>query len=107
MIDTNLEMTDKIGYLLLKKGIIDTRILEQSLQIKQNDQDKLKRNLAQILVQEFNFDHDTIFREVSVLYAFKELNIRIEDLTDEKINEIKKLVNAQPDDVKNLYQNIM
>jgi len=102
MIDANLEMTDKIGYLLLKKGIIDTRILEQSLQIKQNDQDKLKRNLAQILVQEFNFDHDTIFREVSVLYAFKELNIRVEDLTDEKINEIKKLVNAQPDDVKKL-----
>lgn len=102
MIDANLEMTDKIGYLLLKKGIIDTRILEQSLQIKQNDQDKLKRNLAQILVQEFNFDHDTIFREVSVLYAFKELNIRIEDLTEEKINEIKKLINAQPDDVKKL-----
>ncbi|MBU2494062.1 MAG: GspE/PulE family protein [Bacteroidetes bacterium] len=102
MIDTNLEMTDKIGYLLLKKGIIDTRILEQALQIKVNDQDKLKRNLAQILVQEFSFDHDTIFREVAVLYAFKELNIHIEDLPEEKINEIKKLINSQTDDVKTL-----
>lgn len=102
MIDTNLEMTDKIGYLLLKKGIIDTKILEQSLQIKQNDQDKLKRNLAQILVQEFGFDHDTIFREVAVLYAFKELNIHIEDLPEEKTNEIKKLISSQPDDVKKL-----
>lgn len=102
MIDTNLEMTDKIGYLLLKKGIIDTQILQQALQIKQNDQDKLKRNLAQILVQEFAFDHDTIFREVAVLYAFKELNIHVEDLPDEKINEIKKLINSQPDDVKAL-----
>ena len=102
MIDTNLEMTDKIGYLLLKKGIIDTKILEQALQIKQNDQDKLKRNLAQILVQEFSFDHDTIFREVAVLYAFKELNLHIEDLPEEKINEIKKSINVQPDDVKKL-----
>ena len=79
MIETNLEMTDKIGYLLLKKGIIDTQILEKSLQVKNSDQSKLKRNLAQILVQDFNFDHDTIFREVAVLYAFKELNVKIAD----------------------------
>ena len=58
MIDTNLEMTDKIGYLLLKKGIIDTAILEKSLNIKNAEQSKLKRNLAQILVQDFDFDHD-------------------------------------------------
>ena len=71
MLESQLEMTDKIGYLLLKKGIIDHKILEQALKIKDNDQTKLKRNLAQILVDEFNFDHDLIFREVAVLYAFK------------------------------------
>lgn len=42
MLDANLEMTDKIGYLLLKKGIIDTKILEQSLEIKAKDVDGLK-----------------------------------------------------------------
>ena len=31
MIDTNLEMTDKIGYLLFKKGIIDGQILEKAI----------------------------------------------------------------------------
>ena len=36
MIEAKLEMTDKIGYLLLKKGIIDTKILEQALQVKQS-----------------------------------------------------------------------
>lgn len=102
MLDSQLEMTDKIGYLLLKKGIIDTKILEEALQIKVNDQAKLKRNLAQILVSEFNFDHDTIFREVAVLYAFKELNINPANLSDEKIAEMKRLIDNLPEEIKEL-----
>ncbi len=100
MIDASLEMTDKIGYLLLKKGIIDTQILEQALQAKQNDTHKIKRNLAQILVQDFGYDHDTIFREVAVLYAFRELNIRPEELSQERIDEIRKIITSQSDEVK-------
>jgi type IV pilus assembly protein PilB len=102
MIETQLEMTDKIGYLLLKKGIIDHKILEQALKIKDSDQTKLKRNLAQILVDEFKFDHDIIFREVAVLYAFKELNVHPEDLPEERMNEIKGLMNRQGDEVKKM-----
>ena len=71
MLDSQLEMTDKIGYLLLKKGIIDDEILEKALSAKKADELKGRRNLAQILVGELDFDHDTIFREVSVLYAFR------------------------------------
>ncbi|PKL83366.1 MAG: pilus assembly protein PilB [Ignavibacteriae bacterium HGW-Ignavibacteriae-3] len=102
MIDAQLEMTDKIGYLLLKKGIIDHKILEQSLKIKDADQAKLKRNLAQILVDEFKFDHDIVFREVAVLYAFKELHIHPEELSEERITEIKNLMTRQGDDVKQM-----
>ena len=102
MIDTQLEMMDKIGYLLLKKGIIDTKILEDALKAKQNDQNKRKRNLAQILVQDFNFDHDVIFKEVAVLYAFKELSIKTDELPEEKIQEIKKMIDGQSEEIKNL-----
>lgn len=102
MIDAQLEMTDKIGYLLLKKGIIDTQILEKALNLKISDQGKLKRNLAQVLVEEFNFDHDTIFREVAVLYAFKELNIHPDDLPEERIAAIKNLMTKNGDDVKKM-----
>ena len=72
MIDTNLEMTDKIGYLLFKKGIIDANTLEKAIKAKASDRSKIKRNLAQILVQDFSYDHDTVFREVAILYAFRE-----------------------------------
>ncbi len=102
MIDAQLEMTDKIGYLLLKKGIIDHKILEQSLKIKDNDQTKLKRNLAQILVDEFGYDHDIIFREVAVLYAFKELNIHPEEISDERIAEMKNLMTRQGKEVQKM-----
>src|SRR5690554_2007863 len=100
MIDTNLEMTDKIGYLLFKKGIIDGVMLEKALQAKNNDSSKIKRNLAQILVQEFGYDHDQIFREVAILYAFRELDINVDEIPQQKINAIKQIVNNSPEQLK-------
>ena len=101
MIDTNLEMTDKIGYLLFKKGIIDAAMLEKALNAKANDKSKIKRNLAQILVQDFSYDHDTIFREVAILYAFRELEVHPEEVPPEKLNAIKQMINGAGEQMKN------
>ncbi|MFA8341406.1 MAG: GspE/PulE family protein [Rhodothermaceae bacterium] len=100
MLDQKLEMIDKIGYLLLKKGIIDNEILIDALKTKESDSNK--RNLAQILVQDFSFDHDTIFREVALLYAFRELNFSIDQLSEDRIEEIKSLILDKGDDIKKL-----
>ncbi len=101
MIDTNLEMTDKIGYLLFKKGIIDAPMLEKALQAKANDKSKIKRNLAQILVQDFGYDHDTIFREVAILYAFRELDVRPEEIPQKRIDSIKNMIDNVNEQLKN------
>ncbi len=93
MIETNLEMTDKIGYLLFKKGIIDSAMLEKALDAKAHDKSKIKRNLAQILVQDFGFEHDTIFKEVAILYAFRELDIRPEEIPPKRLDTIKQMIN--------------
>ncbi|HMN49411.1 MAG TPA: GspE/PulE family protein [Ignavibacteriaceae bacterium] len=100
MIDTNLEMTDKIGYLLFKKGIIDAQMLERAINAKANDRSKIKRNLAQILVQDFKFDHDTIFREVAVLYAFRELETRPEEIPESRLESIKSMINGAGEELK-------
>ena len=100
MLDTNLEMTDKIGYLLFKKGIIDAQVLEKALTAKANDSSKIKRNLAQILVQDFKYDHDTIFREVAILYAFRELDSKPEDLPQSRLDFIKNTMNNSGEQVK-------
>ena len=102
MIDTNLEMTDKIGYLLFKKGIIDAAILEKALAKKANDKSKIKRNLAQILVEDFNFDNDAIFREVAILYAFRELNIQVDQVPQNTIEFIRDKIKAAGEQVKDL-----
>ena len=101
MIDNNLEMTDKIGYLLFKKGIIDAAMLEKALFAKANDKSKIKRNLAQILVQDFNYDHDSIFREVAILYAFRELEIHPEEIPQERIDSIKQIITGAGEQLKN------
>ena len=101
MIEANLEMTDKIGYLLFKKGIIDSLMLEKALNAKANDKSKIKRNLAQILVQDFGYDHDTIFREVAILYAFRELDLRIDEIPPQKIEAIKQMINNSGEQLKN------
>ncbi|MDR3609728.1 MAG: GspE/PulE family protein [Ignavibacteriaceae bacterium] len=100
MIDTILEMTDKIGYLLFKKGIIDPIVLEKALNAKTNDKSKIKRNLAQILVQDFGYDHDTIFREVAILYAFRELDTRPEEFPSQRLESIKQMINGTSENLK-------
>lgn len=102
MIEANLEMTDKIGYLLFKKNIIDSATLEKALLAKANDKSKIKRNLAQILVQDFNFDHDKIFREVSILYAFRELETKPSDIPDERLETIRNMMEHSGDSIKEL-----
>lgn len=102
MIETNLEMHDKIGYLLFKKGIIDTAILEKALHAKANDKSKIRRNLAQILVQDFDFDHDKIFREVAILYAFRELETKPSEIPDERIRSIKSMMDHTGESMKEL-----
>jgi len=102
MIETNLDMSDKIGYLLFKKGIIDTQILEKALNVKSEEKGKIKRNLAQILVQNFDFDHDIIFKEVSILYAFRELELPEGEQLHHKIETIKQAVDKVSDQLKQM-----
>lgn len=102
MIQTNLDMSDKIGYLLFKKGIIDAQVLEKALVAKAEDKGKIKRNLAQILVQDFSYDHDIIFKEVAILYAFREIELPEGDFLQLKIDAIKQVVDKSTDQLKEM-----
>jgi type IV pilus assembly protein PilB len=102
MIETNVEMSDKIGYLLFKKGIIDAPTLEKALNAKLNDRNKLRRNLAQILVDDFNYDHDLIFREVAILYAFRELDMDPQEVPDKHLDTIRNMMEDAGDELKEL-----
>jgi type IV pilus assembly protein PilB len=99
-------ITDKIGYTLLKKGIIDYETLEKSLKVKESEQGKNRRNLGQILVEEFQADHDTVFREVAGIYAFREIRLGEEETDQGRIEFIKRFVEALPDQARTLLLQI-
>ncbi|MHB1048869.1 MAG: GspE/PulE family protein [Bacteroidota bacterium] len=99
----DVDITDKIGYTLLKKGIIDYETLEKSLRVKETEATKKeRRNLGQILVSEFKADHDAVFREVANLYAFREIYIADEHVEKSRIEFIKKMVDGLPDGNRDL-----
>ena len=98
-----IDITDKIGYTLLKKGIIDFETLEKSLKMKDSEENKKNRkNLGQILVSEFGADHDAVFREVANLYAFREIFLNDEKVDDARTGFIKKLVEGLPDQQRDM-----
>lgn len=99
----DIDITDKIGYTLLKKGIIDYETLEKSLRIKENEASKKeRRNLGQILVTEFQADHDAVFREVANLYAFREIYLADENIEKNRIDFIRKFIDGLPDGMREL-----
>jgi len=98
----DVDITDKIGYTLLKKGIIDYETLEKSLHVREGEDRKSRRNLGQILVSDFHVDHDLVFKEVANLYAFREVYLTDEVIDEARIEFIKKYVDALPDTYRDL-----
>jgi type IV pilus assembly protein PilB len=97
------DITDKIGYILLKKGVVDYETLEQALAIKDSESNKKdRRNLGQILVTEFGVDHDSVFREVANLYAFHEIYLADENIDEQRADFIKKMVEVLPEKMRDL-----
>ncbi|MBI1803889.1 MAG: Flp pilus assembly complex ATPase component TadA [Ignavibacteriae bacterium] len=98
----DIDISDKIGYTLLKKGVVDYETLEKSLQIRETEDKKSRRNLGQILVSDFQVDHDAVFREVANLYAFREIFLKDESFTEERIGFIKKYIDGLADTYRGL-----
>jgi type IV pilus assembly protein PilB len=98
---------NKLAYLLLKKGVIDSKTVTKAIFLKQKYQQdgKVRKNLAQILVQDLNFDHDLIFREVATFYAFRKVDLDVKNLPQTIINDIRNLLDTYDDDlIKMLLQ---
>jgi type IV pilus assembly protein PilB len=92
---------NKLAYLLLKKGVIDSKTVTKAIFLKQKyiKDGKNKKNLAQILVQDLNFDHDLIFKEVATFYAFRKVDLDVKNLPETIINDIRNLLDTYDDDL--------
>lgn len=104
---TYFDISDKIGYTLLSKGVIDFETLEKAIRVRESENGKYKRNLGQILVKEFKLDHDLVFSEVANLYAFREIRVNQENIDDARIKFIRKFVEGMPENVRELMLRTM
>jgi type IV pilus assembly protein PilB len=98
----HIDITDKIGFALLKKGVIDYETLEKSLKVKESEEKKNRRNLGQILVNDFSADHDAVFREVADLYAFREISVAEEGVDKARIDFIRKFIDGLPQNIREM-----
>jgi type IV pilus assembly protein PilB len=104
--DIDNDIANRLGYILLKKGIIDSKTLAKAVAIKRNENlrsngnKKPARNLAQILVEDFRYDHNAIFREVAELFAFPTYEIDPDADNTEELGRVKTLIDSYNDDRK-------
>jgi type IV pilus assembly protein PilB len=79
------------GELLVQRGVIDADILEKALILQSAESGSKRRKLAEILVEDLGCDRHEIYRELAKLYAFSEVDLEKEVITDQKIAFIKEL----------------
>lgn len=99
-----VDVNDRLGITLLKKGIIEFKTLEQALRVKEQDESNHRRSLAQILVHDFKINHDQVFHEVIQLYGFREISVKDENITQNRINFMRKMLEPLPESLRDLMK---
>ncbi len=87
-----------IGDILVRKGVVAPEQLEQALQILEEEPEESSRRLGQILFQDIGLNRHVIMREISKVYAFREILPDVEVVPDEVIETIKKNVERLPEE---------
>lgn len=88
------EETKKItrsGDLLVEHGVIDAEMLEKALILQSSETGSKRRKLGEILVEDLGCDRHEIYRELAKIYAFSEVDLEQETITEQKIAFIKSL----------------
>lgn len=92
----------KLGIALVRKNVLDIETLQKALKIKREGDGNDRRNLAQILVKEFNIDHNSVYREVAQMYGFKQIHLTEDPPGKEEIEFVQKLLEPLPESIRKL-----
>lgn len=83
----------------MSKGVVTSEQLEQALAILEEEPENSSRRLGQILYQDIGLNRHLIMREISKIYAFREVLGDIEVVPDDVIEHIKKIIQQLPEEV--------
>lgn len=90
------QVKDKLGLKLISQGFVEPEVVEKALRKREEENAgtvsrRSKRSLAQILVDDFNVDHDLVFSAMSQVYGFREIQIGGDDTNEYRIEFMKKM----------------
>ena len=99
----------RFGQLLLKKEVIDKSTLEKALLIQTDEDPENTRALGEILVTDFKINHHAIYGLLAELYAFRTIEININEVDENQIKHTKEILSKFPDDFKKelIYKKIL
>ena len=92
----------ELGDILIDKGIIQPDVLERALAVLDKEENKNRRKLPQILVDQFKMDRDLVYREVADYYAFRTLDISMETIDDGVLGFIRKEIGSLPESIREM-----
>ena len=101
--NNKVDFSDRLGVMLLKKGVVNATTLEKAIKLKESAQ-KNGRSLAQILVKDFNVSHDAVYQHVIQLYGFRQVALEKENIDDNRINFMRKMLDPMPDAMRTLMK---
>lgn len=93
---------------LIQKNIVTKDICRDALhKIKKDaggngDTGTTGQRLLQVLIDDFSIDRHLVFREIAQLYAFKEIDLKREEINEEQIGFIRKIFYELPEETRNL-----
>jgi type IV pilus assembly protein PilB len=92
----------ELGDILIEKGIIHPDVLERAVAVLNKEENKGRRKLPQILVEQFKMDRDLVYREVADYYAFRSLDISTGTIDDGVLGFIRKELTSLPESIRDM-----
>lgn len=93
IVKDEIKKVTRTGELLVQRGVIDQDLLEKAILI-QSAESGQRRKLGEILVQDLNCDRHEIYRELARIYAFSEVDLEHEEMTERRVQFIKNSYEA-------------
>ena len=89
-----LDQTNLINFaeLLLKNNVIWRPLMDKALKRLEEIGAKTPRAFAKIVVHEFNIPHDKVYSKLAEMYAFRTVELKIKELSENEKEDSKKII---------------
>lgn len=88
-----------IGDILVNKGIVTEDQLKSALELLEEGQEGSNRRLGQILTYELGIDRHAVMKEISNIYAFREILADVEEVPAQVIEQVKANIGKLPGEI--------